>query len=324
MLKILFFGFLMMYFLPVQADFASAEEAYRNRRYSEAFNKFLPEAEKGDYLSQYYVGYLYLNGLGVNKDESKALKYLQKAADKSDSAQALLAYLYDEGRVVPVDKKKAVALYKKAADSGNTSALLNLGLAYYKGEGVSKNNQMAIDMLEKVPLEERPEVGRYLGDIYLSSNQYQKAVNAYASSAKNKDIESYYSLARIYSDEKSGMKSDKKALDFYTYAASEGYIPAQYLLGTMYINETGVEKNMFLGRAWLEMAAAQRYEPALTALEQLDMTLSEVEESRKEFMRLQQEVLGKLESPFIVEQREMEKQNAAEKEKPSRNRYRRR
>ena len=33
------------------------------------------------------------------------------------------------------------------------------------------------------------------------------------------------------------------------------------------------------------------------------MTLSEVETSRKEFVRLRQEVLGKIESPYILEER---------------------
>ena len=55
----------------------------------------------------------------------------------------------------------------------------------------------------------------------------------------------------------------------------------------------------------MELASTQRYEPATSALKELDsdMTLSETEASKAEFMRLQQEVLGKTESPFIVEER---------------------
>ena len=312
------------------ADFSASEEAFKEHRYSEAFRGFLPEAEKGDFRSQYYIGYLYLYGLGVGKNERKALEYIQASADQDyDTAQSLLGFLYDEGRLVPQDKKKAISYYKKAADRGNTSALLNLGLAYYKGEGVVKNDQIAIQMLEKVPLEQQPMVGRYLGEIYLSNpnlaDRYQKAEKAYSSSAKNGDIASFYALGQIYSREDSGLLNRERALNFYTYAASEGFSPAQYVLGTMYVNGEGVERNLFLGHAWLEIASVNRYDPAISALAQLDadMTLSETEASKKEFMRLQQEVLGKTESPYIVEERIRANQVSTEPE-PRRRRIRRR
>ena len=95
----------------------------------------------------------------------------------------------------------------------------------------------------------------------------------------------------------------------------------------MYVNGEGVERNLPLGHAWLELAANNRYEPAVSALEQLDsdMTLSEVEASKVEFVRLQQDVLGKLESPFLVEERRLAEQMANQPpEGVSRGRRRRR
>ncbi len=309
--KILLISFLILFSLKGKADFLAGEEAFKNRRYTEAFNKFLPEAQKGDYRSQYYVGYLYLYGLGVNQDEDLALKYIKQSADqKYDTALALLGYLYDEGRLVPVDKKKAINLYKMAAEQGNTSALLNLGLAYYKGDGILKNDQKAVEMLEKVPLDQQPMVGRYLGEIYKNNkefpNNYQRAIAAYSASAKAGDLGSFYALGEIYAMLDSGVTDKKKALEFYTYSASQGYLPAQYLLGIMYVNgDNGLDRDLYVGRAWLELAASQRYEPANSALAQLDekMTLSEIETSKKESMRLRQEVLEKIESPYILEER---------------------
>ena len=319
--KILLIGFFTFFVTSVKADFAMGEEAFKEHRYSEAFRQFFPEAEKGDFRSQYYIGYLYLYGLAGTKDEKKALKYIQESADQEyDSAQALLGYLYDEGKVLPLDKKKAIQLYKKAANRGNTSALLNLALAYYKGDGVTKDDKAAIELLESVPLDQQPLAGRYLGDIYLSNpsleNRYQKAISAYSSSAKNKDIGSFYALGKIYSDEESGAKDDVRSVNFYTYAAAEGYLPAQYALGVMYVNGEGVERNLPLGHAWLEMASNGRYGPAVSTLSKLDtdLTLSQMEESRKEFMRLQQEVLGKVESPFVVEARIRAEQEAQQPE----------
>ena len=328
--KISLFAFFVAFSLSARADIVTAEDAFKNHRYKEAFDNFLPLAEKGDYRSQYYVGYLYLYGLGISKNEKLAVEYIQKSADQEyDSAQALLAYLYAEGRVVPVDKKKSINLYKKAAERGNTSALLNLGLAYYKGEGVAKNDQTAIEMLEKVPLDQQPLAGRYLGNIYINSSasdRYQKALRVYSASAKNGDVASFYALGKIYSDDASGMKDIKRSIDYYTYAASQGYIPAQYFLGITYVNGEGVDRNLFLGHAWLELAAMQRYTPASSALAELDedMNLTEMEASKKEFMRLQTEVLGKLESPFIVEERVRVEQAAKETQEVKSTRRRRR
>ena len=329
--KILLLSCLTFWASTGKADFVSAEQAFKDHRYSEAFRQFLPEAERGDFRSQYYIGYLYLYGLTGRKDEKKAIEYIQASADQEyDTAQALLGYLYDEGRILPMDKKKAVSYYKKAADRGNTSALLNLGLAYYKGEGIAKNDQMAISMLEQVPLDQQPLAGRYLGEIYLSNpnlpNRYQKAASAYSSSAKNGDIGSFYALGQIYLNEESGMMDRTKALNFYTYAASQGYLPAQYLLGILYTNGDGVERNLALGHAWLEMAANNRHDPAVSALAQLDadMTLSETEAAKKEFMNLQQNVLGRTESPFVVEERLMAEQENTKTETSGHTRRRRR
>lgn len=44
------------------------------------------EAQEGDPDAQYNLGYMYENGLGVPKDENKALELYQKAADKGHSA----------------------------------------------------------------------------------------------------------------------------------------------------------------------------------------------------------------------------------------------
>ena len=44
------------------------------------------EAQAGDPDAQYYLAYLYENGLGVTKDETKALALYQQAADQGHPA----------------------------------------------------------------------------------------------------------------------------------------------------------------------------------------------------------------------------------------------
>ena len=318
MLKRILFLLFIFWVLPSKSDFVSAQTAFNENRYAEAFKNFLPEAEKGDSISQYYIGYMYIYGLGIDKNADLGLQYLNQSAEKYAPAQTLLGYLYDEGRVLPMDKAKAVNFYKEAAKNNSTFAQLNLGLAYYKGEGVMKNDAQAIQLLSKVPLDQHPIAGRFLGEIYLSNatenDNYQKAVQAYSGSAKYGDIPSFYALGQIFSRNDSGFADFSRAIKFYTYAASKEYEPAQYLLGTMYVNEELGSGNLYLGRAWLQMAANKNYQPAISALNQLDssMTLSEKEAANKELIRLQREIINQLESPFIEEQRQKEEAMAAQ------------
>lgn len=299
----------------VRADFLEGEEAFANKRYTEAMQHFRPLADEGDFRSQYYIAYMYLNGYGVAKNDQLGLKYLEQSlAQNYHLAQALMGFLYSQGMGVPLDRKKAVALYQKAADQGNTSALLNLGVAYYQGDGVPRNLTKAIELLEKIPVEQQPAAGRYLGDIYLAqdSNNTEKAMAAYHSAAEAGDLASYSSLAEMYLNGQGVDQDVERSVSYYTYAASQGYAPAQYALGIIYANGRGVSRNPVLGHAWLSWAANQNYEPAVMALTQLksEMTLSDLDKARQEFINIQQRVLGKIESPFEDERKAQEAKQA--------------
>ena len=306
----------------VHADFLEGEEAFDNKRYSEAFQHFQPLADEGDFRSQYYVAYMYLYGYGVAKNDQLALSYLQKSLNQNyHLAQALMGYLYNEGRVVPADPKKAVMLYQKAADQGNSGAMLNLGVAYYQGNGVPRNLIKAIELLEKIPVEQKPEAGRYLGDIYLAqdSENTERAVEAYRSAAEAGDLLSYVSLAEIYLDGRGVDKDVERAMKYYTYAASQSSGAAQYALGINYANGRGVSRDPVKAHAWLSWAVNQNYEPAVAALSQLktEMTLSDLDRARSEFMNIQQNILGKEASPFEEERRAQEALRAQQRSRRS-------
>ena len=116
----------LLFVLPLKADFLEGEPAFNNKRYSEAIQHFRPLADTGDFRSQYYMAYMYLNGYGVTKNDELGLEYLQKSLDQNyHLAQSLMGFLYSQGLVVPLDHKKAVSLYQKAADQGNTAALFS-------------------------------------------------------------------------------------------------------------------------------------------------------------------------------------------------------
>lgn len=105
-------------------DESKFEEVADELRYVLALNKKHSDAH-------YYLGFLYENGLGTDKDLRSALKHFQQAAESdpnNSKAKYKVAnyYVTGEGLSYP-DKVKAFDLYQQAAKQGNSDALLALG-----------------------------------------------------------------------------------------------------------------------------------------------------------------------------------------------------
>lgn len=304
MKKILLLCSVALFSFNVAAGYQEAENAFNEQRYTQAFAEFLPLAEEGDYRAQYYLGYLYLNGYGVQKDAKKAVSYLEKSIKQNyDLAQSLMAYMYFEGNGVRQDKKKAISLYQQAAAQGNSSALLNLGVAYYKGDGVEKNIQRAMEYFLKVSPQDQPVVATYLGDIYLNNKEYAdpiKAFEQYVTAAKAGDIASYDVLARMYQNGLGTATDVDRAIDFYKYAAAKNYAPAQYNLGVIYANGDGIPRDKFRAYAWFSLAADQQMEAAVKERDRLydGMSLSERERANRVRIEVQNSDMKNLESPL--------------------------
>lgn len=58
---------------------------FNQKDYRAAFADLLPQAQKGNSQAQYAVGYLYYNGLGVDKDLQQAQVWFHKAADQGNA-----------------------------------------------------------------------------------------------------------------------------------------------------------------------------------------------------------------------------------------------
>ncbi|OXB05101.1 hypothetical protein B0A81_15455 [Flavobacterium plurextorum] len=118
--------------------------------YGALFQDILPCAESGDPLAENYIGLMYVNALGIEKDEAKGFAYIEKAAKTGSAvAQCNLGNLYNDGRGCTLDMNKAVEWYKKAADKQNSRALYLLGYMHLKGLGVQQNYEEAIAWFKK-------------------------------------------------------------------------------------------------------------------------------------------------------------------------------
>jgi TPR repeat protein len=101
-------------------------------------------AVQGYAVAQNNLGFMYVNGEGVEKDAVQAVQWYRKAAEQGNAtAQSNLGSMYGNGKGVEEDAVQAVQLFRKAAVQGNATAQSNLGSMYGNGEGVQQNSYEA-------------------------------------------------------------------------------------------------------------------------------------------------------------------------------------
>jgi TPR repeat protein len=66
--------------LDPAAVMQEAHKAYAAKEYEKVFRLVFPLAATGDDQAQYTLGYLYFHGLGVEKSETQAMNWIQRAA----------------------------------------------------------------------------------------------------------------------------------------------------------------------------------------------------------------------------------------------------
>ena len=72
-------------------------------------------AEQGNANSQYTLGSMYLQGIGVPKDNNKAFEWFHRAAEQDHViSQHNVAFAYAEGIGVEKDFRQSVSWYRKA------------------------------------------------------------------------------------------------------------------------------------------------------------------------------------------------------------------
>ncbi len=98
--------------------------------------------------AQMKLGYRFRDGKGVRQDYISAVYWFEKAsADPALTweAQTCIGWFYLKGLGVSKDEKKAFELYFQAAQAGYFPAQLEVGILYEEGWGVEKNLQVAVN-----------------------------------------------------------------------------------------------------------------------------------------------------------------------------------
>ena len=203
-----------------------ATVAFEADDYQTALAWFEKGAKRSNAHSIYSLGYIYLNGKGVPKDEKNGFSYYRLAADHgSAEAQGNLGTMYAFGHGVTQDYKEAIRLFRLAADQGRAYAQFNLGLMYDGGRGVSQD--------------------------------YKEAVRWYRLAADQGYAAAQYNLGVKYHKGEGVQQDYKEELKWYKLAADQGEARAQFNIGWMYQYGQGVSQDYKESVKWYRLAADQ-------------------------------------------------------------------
>ncbi|RUS80976.1 hypothetical protein EGW08_011251 [Elysia chlorotica] len=228
-----------------------------------AFEFFKKSSEKNNHIGQAGLGMMYLNGLGVDKDVTKAFRYFSLASDQgSVDGQLQLGIMYFSGNGIRTDYKLAVKYFTMASQKGHVLAYYNLAQMHATGTGVLRNCHTAVELFKNVA-----ERGKW-------SEMMMDAHRMYHEGNVDTALVKYMFLADLgYEVAQSNVaylldsgatlkfnvhESHQRALLQYSRAASQGSTLARLKMGDYYYYGLGTDVDYESAASHYRMASEQQ------------------------------------------------------------------
>ena len=216
---------------------------------------------------QYFMGILYNNASGVDRNYNESAKYFTKALKQGHSgANFEMGILFANGRGVKQSYSLAFHHFSQAANQGNVEALHSVGQCYLFGNGVDQNLATARRHLCRAAELGNRNAQNKMGTIYVDgigvAKDYKMAAKYYEMAALQGEpscqnvIGSYYELGLA------GTKNLDKAAKFYKMSAGQGNLVALTNLGILYCNPNYSGCDLKKSTECLESALAKGYQDA--------------------------------------------------------------
>lgn len=222
---------------------------------TEVYLTYKKQARKGDASAQFQLGECYYNGLGVEKNYEKAVKwYLEAANSGNPKAQYAMGRCYEKGVGVSRNKEKAKEWYKASAEQGyynndeNINAQAELASIYYH----EKNHLDAFKWFCKAAEQSNNHALEMAGRYYLFGTggvkkDYDKAIKCFEKMMEKKSAAANYYMGICYEYGYGVEKNPEKAYTYYHDAVQGGYCwckDAVYRLAKCYEDGFGVQQNI--------------------------------------------------------------------------------
>ena len=165
----------------------------------------------------------------------------------------------------------ALSLYEQGLKNGEVKCGYGLGILYFYGYGVNKDEAKANRLFEEYfkPIKDLADSGDaeaqvimafyFYNGFYVEQNDFE-AVKWYQKAADNGDADAQYNLGWCYENGYGVEKSIDKAVEWYQIAANNGNYDGQCDLGLCYVNGDGVEQSYDEAFKWFKIAADNVYD----------------------------------------------------------------
>ncbi len=266
---------------PLDRDFESALDAYRERDYVTARDKWGDLTDAGHGLSMHNLAVLKWRGQGGARERSEALELFRDAGqNKVPQSLHALGVLSLRGAGVPPDAKEAVRYFNAASDLGHPPSMYNLALANLRGIGGAGDTARGMELMtaaaEAGLARAQYDLGTLLYNGTYTDIDKTAARMWFERAAENGDPFGYYNLAQMqFAGEGGGADPGLAAINL-TEAAEMGAVPAQVRLAHLLAaGGPGVGKDPAGAYAWFRIAGALGAEGALENAKRLGRTLDE-------------------------------------------------
>ncbi|KAF0454270.1 HCP-like protein [Gigaspora margarita] len=135
----------------------------------QAFKSFMIAANFGSTRAKHQVAYCLQHGIGIKKDEKKAVEfYLENANSNPPNAASLcqLGICFQMGIGVEPDAPRAVKYYQQAVHKGNLDAMFNLAYCLRHGIGTPVDYQHAYSLYLRLAELGDPQGMKFAGNCY--------------------------------------------------------------------------------------------------------------------------------------------------------------
>ncbi len=258
-------------------------------------------AENGDAAAQYFLGFCFVKGRGVQTNQVEAASWFRKSAEQGLAvAQNELGWLYERGRGVSDGRDEAERWIRQAAEQGLAQAQLSLGWLYsndkVKSGTVTGNYPVAAEWYEKAADQGLAEAQYLLAELYFFGKverDYDEAAKWYRKAADQGWVDAMEKLGELYRFNHEGFKADPaEAIKWFRLAAEKGHSRAQLYLGQMMARGEGGARDDKAAVRLLTQAAEQGDSRALSKLAELSREGRGVKLGRSEQLALDQAAAG--------------------------------
>ncbi|MGV8135179.1 MAG: protein kinase [Mangrovibacterium sp.] len=217
-----------------------AIRAYVNSEYAKADSLFKIAATANSSDAYYYLGEMNYEGIGTPKNFKKGFEHTCKAAEMGNKlAEYRLGLIYQNGINMPVDSDKASWYFERAGriinkgvDANNPELLFVKGNMFMQGNGVSRNEKMAVEYYERAANLGYPQAQYQLYEILDQANHPQ-AMQWLSKAAKK----GYPKAQSKLGDLLIGNKEYREGYLWIQEAAKKNYAHALRKLGAIFQDE---------------------------------------------------------------------------------------